>query len=77
MLSLFAFLSLASFVSCQIFNLSVLSWSLRSQNGSLVVPGSVPSQAHLDLLRAGIITEPVLGANGLTLLFRPRLPALT
>ncbi len=47
-----------------IFNLSTLDWTLRNENGSIVIPGAVPSQAHLDLLRAGIITEPLLGANG-------------
>ena len=49
---------------CQIFNLSQLEWTLRNQNGSIVVPASIPSQAHLDLLKAGLITEPLLGANG-------------
>lgn len=48
----------------QIFSLSKLEWTLKNHNGSIVVPGSVPSQAHLDLLKAGIITEPLLGANG-------------
>ncbi|KAL1672792.1 glycoside hydrolase family 2 protein [Schizophyllum commune] len=41
---------------------SELQWTLRSANG----PGAVPSHAHLDLLRAGIITEPNLGVNDYT-----------
>ena len=47
-----------------VFSLSDLQWTLKNANGSIVVPGSVPSQAHLDLLRAGVITEPLLGING-------------
>ncbi|KAL1711576.1 glycoside hydrolase family 2 protein [Schizophyllum commune] len=44
-----------------IFN-SELQWTLRTANG----PGAVPSHAHLDLLRAAIITEPNLGVNDYT-----------
>ena len=51
----------------QKFSLSDLQWTLKNSNGSIAVPGSVPSQAHLDLLRAGIITEPLLGINGMSL----------
>lgn len=58
-ISCFPLLALA-----HLFDLSGLDWSLKSQNGSIVIPGSVPSQAHLDLLNAGIITEPLLGING-------------
>lgn len=47
-----------------IFDLSELHWTLKNQNGTIVIPASVPSQAHLDLLNAGIITEPLLGING-------------
>lgn len=47
-----------------LFNLSELQWTLKNRNGSIAVPAVIPSQAHLDLLRAGIITEPLLGANG-------------
>ena len=51
-------------VQAEVFSLSNLEWTLKNQNGSIVVPGSVPSQVHLDLLRVGIITEPLLGING-------------
>ncbi|KAJ7750828.1 glycoside hydrolase family 2 protein [Mycena metata] len=49
-----------------VFDLSALNWTLTNQNGSISVPGAVPSQAHLDLVRAGIITEPLLGINDFT-----------
>lgn len=51
-------------VSADVISLSNLSWSLRNENGSIDVPAKVPSQVHLDLLAAGIITEPLLGTNG-------------
>ncbi|EJD02700.1 glycoside hydrolase [Fomitiporia mediterranea MF3/22] len=50
----------------QKYSLSDLQWTLKNSNGSISVPAQVPSQAHLDLLRAGIITEPLLGANDFT-----------
>jgi len=46
-----------------VYSLSDLQWTLKNGNGSIVVPGSVPSQAHLDLLAAGVIAEPLLGIN--------------
>ncbi|KAI0935321.1 hypothetical protein AcW1_008721 [Taiwanofungus camphoratus] len=49
-----------------VFSLSDLHWTLKNANGSIVIPGAVPSQAHLDLLKAGIITEPLLGINDYT-----------
>ncbi|KAI8981306.1 glycoside hydrolase [Trametes punicea] len=49
-----------------VLSLSRLEWTLRNANGSIVVPAKVPSQAHLDLLDAGIITEPLLGINEFT-----------
>ncbi|KAI0267102.1 glycoside hydrolase [Gloeopeniophorella convolvens] len=53
-------------VRAGVFSLSQLAWSLSNQNGSLVVAGALPSQTHLDLKRAGIITEPLLGVNDFT-----------
>ena len=50
--------------SAGVLSLSGLQWSLRNANGSIVIPAKVPSQAHLDLLDAGVITEPLLGING-------------
>ncbi|RPD82731.1 glycoside hydrolase [Lentinus tigrinus ALCF2SS1-7] len=57
---------LPTLASADVFGLSDLSWTLKNQNGSIVIPGKVPSQAHLDLLEAGIITEPLLGINDFT-----------
>ena len=51
-------------VSGDVLSLSGLHWSLKNENGSIIIPAKVPSQAHLDLLDAGIITEPLLGING-------------
>ncbi|KAL0576527.1 hypothetical protein V5O48_005447 [Marasmius crinis-equi] len=52
--------------SATVFDLSGLDWTLKSSNGSVAVPGRVPSQAHLDLTRAGVITEPLLEINDFT-----------
>ncbi|KAG9220411.1 hypothetical protein CCMSSC00406_0003867 [Pleurotus cornucopiae] len=57
---------LACAVHGAIFDLSGLHWTLKNQNGTIAIPGSVPSQAHLDLVKAGIITEPLLGINDFT-----------
>lgn len=57
-------LSCIASVASQKFALSNLQWTLKNANSSIAVPGRVPSQAHLDLLNAGVITEPLLGANG-------------
>lgn len=64
---LLALLVLPTFllVQAEVLSLSDLRWTLKNQNGSIVIPAQVPSQAHLDLLRAGIITEPLLGINGM------------
>ncbi|TDL26125.1 glycoside hydrolase [Rickenella mellea] len=59
-------LLLPSLVWSQVFSLSSLHWTLRNRNGSIAIPAQVPSQAHLDLQRAGIITEPLLGLNDFT-----------
>ncbi|KAF9455372.1 glycoside hydrolase superfamily [Collybia nuda] len=49
------------------FDLSQLQWTLKNQNGTIHIPAAgPPSQAHLDLLNAGIITEPLLGINDFT-----------
>ena len=52
------------FAWSEVFNLADLKWNLKNENGSISIPASIPSHAHLDLLKAGIITEPLLGING-------------
>ncbi|KAJ7229306.1 glycoside hydrolase family 2 protein [Mycena haematopus] len=49
-----------------VFDLATLDWTLRNQNGSIAIPATIPSQTHLDLTRAGVITEPLLGINDFT-----------
>ncbi|KAG1812220.1 glycoside hydrolase family 2 protein [Suillus subaureus] len=56
----------SSLAVAQVFDLSELQWTLKNQNGSIVVPGNLPSQAHLDLFEAGIINDPLLGINEFT-----------
>ncbi|GJJ08323.1 hypothetical protein Clacol_002534 [Clathrus columnatus] len=53
-------------VLSDLVHISDLDWTLKNENGSIIIPGAVPSQAHLDLLRAGIITEPLLEINDFT-----------
>lgn len=69
MYPIFLYLSVALLYTpaarAEVFDLSNLSWTLKNQNGSISIPASgPPSQAHIDLLNAGIITEPLLGING-------------
>ena len=66
LLNFFLLFSLLRCASAAIFDLSELSWTLKNENQSIIVPGSVPSQAHLDLLKAGVITEPLLEINDFT-----------
>lgn len=48
--------------SANVLDLSTAKWTLSSpQNESINVPGSVPSQAHLDLFAAGVIPDPYYG----------------
>ncbi|KAG2154454.1 glycoside hydrolase family 2 protein [Suillus bovinus] len=56
----------SSLASAQVFDLSELQWTLKNQNGSIIVSGFLPSQAHLDLFEAGIINDPLLGINEFT-----------
>lgn len=43
-------------------SLSDLQWTV-SNNNNASIPGNFPSQAHLDLYRAGIIEDPLYGFN--------------
>lgn len=54
----------ASVVFCQrVIDLSSQHWILQNLPLNISVPGSVPSQAHLDLLAAKVIEEPTYGAS--------------
>lgn len=54
----------------EVVNLASLEWTLNSSNGTISIPSTgPPCQAHIDLLNAGIITEPLLGINGTSLWF--------
>ena len=63
MISLVVSLLLRNFipVSADVVDLRGSKWTLQNSNGSINVPGSVPSQAHLDLYAAKVISEPYLG----------------
>ncbi|KAH9895190.1 glycoside hydrolase family 2 protein [Cubamyces lactineus] len=62
-------LSLASVVAlsaAEILSLSQLNWTVQNQEGLIKAPARVPSQVHLDLKDANVITEPLLGINDFT-----------
>ncbi|KAM0453152.1 hypothetical protein ACHAPV_009108 [Trichoderma viride] len=62
-LSLASLSLLASCVSAQhIFNLSDVPWTV-SNGVNATVPGKLPSHAHIDLLAAGVIEDPIYGFN--------------
>jgi beta-mannosidase len=67
----FASALLASIAGAQnIIDLSTQKWTLSSHN--VTVPGSVPSQAHLDLFAAGVTGDPLYGENDTALLWVQR-----
>ena len=46
------------------FDLSNLNWTLKNDNKSIIIPAQIPSQVHLDLFKAGVITDPLIDING-------------
>lgn len=56
--------------SQSIIDLDSKNWTLAGPN--VTVPGSVPSQAHLDLFAAGFIGDPLYGENDTELLWVQR-----
>jgi len=49
-----------------VMHLANLNWTLSNANGTINVPSTgPPAQVHIDLLNAGLITEPLLGINGI------------
>lgn len=57
-------------VGQNIIDLSSQQWTLSTHN--VTVPGSVPSQAHLDLFAAGVTGDPLYGENDTALLWVQR-----
>lgn len=45
-------------VFARVIDLSGNDWTLESVPANITVPGSVPSQVHLDLLAAKVIEDP-------------------
>ncbi|KAI0776636.1 glycoside hydrolase [Trametes elegans] len=60
---LLALVAGASLVASDLFSLSDLNWTVYNRTGLARVPARLPSQVHLDLEQAGIISEPLLGDN--------------
>jgi len=55
-------LSFASNVAAtKTYDLTKFAWTLRSGQGNVSIPANVPSVAHMDLFKAGVIEEPVYG----------------
>lgn len=44
----------------EVFDLGNSEWTLSSQPPNVTVPGFVPSHVHLDLLKAGVIDDPLV-----------------
>lgn len=42
-------------------------WTVTNEHGNITVPGSYPSQVHLDLYKAGVINDPYHGLNDFNL----------
>ena len=55
---LFALLGLTGVISQKVIDLSGDDWTLENLPLNISVPGSVPSQAHLDLYAAQVIGDP-------------------
>ncbi|KAL4864628.1 hypothetical protein BDV12DRAFT_200957 [Aspergillus spectabilis] len=55
--------SVATSSSHHVWDLSGVNWTLTNAALNISVPASLPSQAHLDLLNAGIIDDPYYGLN--------------
>lgn len=51
----------------KVIDLSNVEWTVSSASRNISVPGSLPSQVHLDLYDAHAITDPYFGQNELNL----------
>lgn len=54
----------AAFAAAEVLSLSQLNWTLQNVDGQIKVSAQQPSQVHLDLTKANVISEPLLGING-------------
>lgn len=58
---------LAAALAQNVVDLSQSSWTLQNPDLNISVPGSLPSQAHLDLYAAQVIGDPYYGLNDFNL----------
>lgn len=65
LVQLLALASGAALAAAEVLSLSELTWTLRNAEGKINVAAQQPSQVHLDLKNADVITEPLLGINGM------------
>ncbi|KAK4497015.1 hypothetical protein PRZ48_011464 [Zasmidium cellare] len=49
--------------NAKVIDLSGDGWTLKSQNGSISIPASIPTQQYLDLYASGNIGDPLYGLN--------------
>lgn len=57
----YSFGFLSSVFAQKVINLSGNHWTLTDQQGNVSIPGSVPSNAYLDLFAAKLIPDPLYG----------------
>ncbi|KAF2170649.1 glycoside hydrolase family 2 protein [Zasmidium cellare ATCC 36951] len=53
--------------NAKVIDLSGNGWTLKSQNGSISVPASIPSQQYIDLYASNTIDDPLYGLNNVNL----------
>ena len=58
LVTLIVLLCTARVISQKVIDLSGNDWTLENLPLNISVPGSVPSQAHLDLYAAQVISDP-------------------
>ncbi|KAI0358698.1 glycoside hydrolase [Trametes cingulata] len=63
LLRLLSLASVGLLAAAEILSLSELEWTLRNEKANINVPAQAPSQVHLDLKDANVISEPLLGIN--------------
>lgn len=49
--------------NAKVIDLSGDGWTLKSQNGSISIPASIPSQQYIDLYASNTIVDPLYGVN--------------